>query len=175
MCPTLVPAGAMVCLRLLAPLGHIPAFRVYQPTELDLIRTTQQLLIHRPRRALSPEAIAPKLPLEPGHRVCGLETRWYPQNPHHEAGTNKAPCQTTQDRLLCTQNTLGPDQQKLGNGHFGVTHQGNRGISQSHRKSDPPRQGLQLDKLLALRPQPLRYVRGHPRGPLPPALGYLGP
>ena len=29
MCPTLVPAGALVCLLALAPLGHIPVFRVY--------------------------------------------------------------------------------------------------------------------------------------------------
>ena len=29
MCPTLVPTGALVCLRTLAPLGHIPVFRVY--------------------------------------------------------------------------------------------------------------------------------------------------
>ena len=30
MCPTLVPAGALACLRLLAPLDHMPVFRVSQ-------------------------------------------------------------------------------------------------------------------------------------------------
>ena len=77
---------------------------------------------------MSPKAIAPKLTLQSGHRVCGVETGRHPQNPHHEAGTYKVTRQPPQDRLLGTQNTLGPYLQELGNGHFGITHEGNRGI-----------------------------------------------